>query len=146
MSNKENRVELSKKIRADYRDKYITDLLEHIKLELVDKQYKLKEFITECYNKGTYVCEFDLDIDTKFNKHISNTETDFTSIKDMFLENQYKGFLATLNNFIIEEFNLQGCIASIKSYIIKRETIEECDYYECTYINEYLHTEIIFKD
>lgn len=31
MSNKENRIELSKKIRADYRERYINDLIEHIK-------------------------------------------------------------------------------------------------------------------
>ena len=146
MSNKENRVELSKKMRADYREKYTHNLLEHIKKELVNKDVDLKNYLIECYNKGVYVCEFDVDIDTDYITHINSADNGYTSIKDMFLENQYKAFLATINNFIIEEFNLQGCIDSIKSYIMKRETIEESAYSEYTYIEEYLHTEIIFKD
>lgn len=146
MSNKENRVELSKKMRADYRERYINNLIEHIKIELVSKDLDLKNYLVECYNKGVYVCEFDVDIDTTFISHINLADNGYTSIKDMFLDNQYKGFLATINNFIIEKFNLQGCIDSIKSYIMKRETIEESAYTEYTYISEYLHTEIIFKD
>ncbi|QBJ04138.1 hypothetical protein FNU3_102 [Fusobacterium phage vB_FnuS_FNU3] len=143
---KDNRIELSKKMRADYREKYMNNLLEHIKKELVSKDLDLKNYLVECYNKGVYVCEFDVDIDTDFITHINLADNGYTSIKDMFLENQYKGFLATINNYIIEKFNLQGCIDSIKSYIMKRETIEESAYSEYTYIDEYLHTEIIFKD
>lgn len=146
MSNKENRVELSKKLRADYRERYIHNLIENIKKELVSKDLDLKNYLVECYNKGVYVCEFDVNIDTDFITHINLADNGYTSIKDMFLENQYKGFLATINNYIIEKFNLQGCIESIKSYIMKRETIEESAYSEYTYIEEYLHTEIIFKD
>ncbi len=146
MSNKENRVELSKKLRAEYRERYIHNLIENIKKELVSKDLDLKNYLVECYNKGVYVCEFDVNIDTDFITHISLADNGYTSIKDMFLENQYKGFLATINNYIIEKFNLQGCIDSIKSYIRKRETIEEGEYSEYTYIDEYLHTEIIFKD
>lgn len=121
MSNKENRVELSKKMRADYRERYINNLIEHIKIELVSKDLDLKNYLVECYNKGVYVCEFDVDIDTTFISHINLADNGYTSIKDMFLENQYKGFLATINNYIIEKFNLQGCIDSIKSYIIKEK-------------------------
>ena len=143
---KDNRLELSKKMRADYREKYMYNLLEHIKKELVSKNLDLKSYLVECYNKGVYVCEFDVDIDTDFITHINLADNGYTSIKDMFLENQYKGFLATINNYIIENFNLQGCVDSIKSYIRKRETIEESAYSEYTYIEEYLHTEIIFKD
>ena len=146
MSNKENRVELSKKLRAEYRERYIHNLIENIKKELVSKDLDLKNYLVECYNKGVYVCEFDVNIDTDFITHISLADNGYTSIKDMFLENQYKGFLATINNYIIEKFNLQCCIDSIKSYIRKRETIEEGEYSEYTYIDEYLHTEIIFKD
>lgn len=143
---KENRIELSKKIRADYREKYIRDLIEHIKKELVDKDFDLKSYLVECYNKGVYVCDFDVEIDTDYITHIKLATNEYTSIKDMFLENQYKAFLATINNFIIEEFNLQGCVDSIKSYIRKNESVEESLYTTTTYVGEYLHTEIIFKD
>lgn len=143
---KENRIELSKKMRADYREKYMYNLLEHIKKELVSKDYALKDYLVEGYNKGVYICNFDLDIDITFINHIKNAYNEYTSIKDMFLENQYKAFLATINNFIIEEFNLQGCVDSIKSYIRKNERVEESLYTTTTYVGEYLHTEIIFKD
>lgn len=143
MSNKRNRIELSKKIRADYREKYIKDLLEHIKQGLINKNNAFKEYVIECYNKGVYRCTLSLDIDIKFINHIKLADDEYTSIKDMFLENQYKAFLATINNFIIEEFNLEGCIDSISSDIkINEEDFSE----EFTSINEYLHTEIIFKD
>jgi hypothetical protein len=143
MSNKRNRIELSKKIRADYREKYIKDLLEHIKQGLINKNNAFKEYVIECYNKGVYRCTLSLDIDIKFINHIKLADDEYTSIKDMFLENQYKAFLATINNFIIEEFNLEGCIDFISSDIkINEEDFSE----EFTSINEYLHTEIIFKD
>ena len=143
-----NKEDFNRKLRADNQDKYKTNLDMYLKKELISKNNKFKEFIIESYNKGSYLCEFDIDIHPKFLTHIASCE--FTSIDDMFKENELNAFLKIFNNYILEEFNLKSVVEEIKSNIQQIKYVEKSDSLiyseENTYVSENLHIQIKFKD
>lgn len=143
-----NREDFNRKLRADNQEKYRKDLNNYLKKELLDKDNKFKDFVISCYNKGSYFCEFDIVINSKFLGYIPYCE--FTSVKDMFKEEELNAFLKIFNNYILDEFNLKGIIEEIQSYIQRVDYIEKSESLvyleEKNYIGENLHIQILFKD
>ena len=143
-----NREDFNRKLRADSQENYRKDLNNYLKKELVDKENKFKDFIMSCYNKGSYSCEFDININSEFLSYIPYCE--FTSVKDMFKEEELNAFLKIFNNYILEEFNLTGVVKEIQSNMKQYEYTEKSQSMlfteEKTYIGENLHIQILFKD
>ena len=143
-----NRADFSKKLRADNQENYRKKLNTYFKKELTHKENNFKEFIIECYNKGSYFCEFDININSEFLQYIPQCE--FTSVKDMFKEAELNAFLKLINNYILEEFNLKSIVEEIQSNIEQYNYIEKSQSMlsseEKNYIGENLHIQILFKD